>query len=112
LHKKSNHEGFTNLNKWIKSGYFPHVPPSLANELDPICTACAFAKARRQTHNAHVGHIAKGHTGPGQGVSSDGMEAGVPGRPFTTKGLPSTKRLQYVSFWIDHYSNFFMPLFI
>jgi hypothetical protein len=33
------------------------------------------------------------------------MEAGIPGRPFTTKGLPSMKRLRYVSFWIDHYSK-------
>lgn len=39
------------------------------------------------------------------------MEAGIPGRPFTTKGLPSTKRLQYVSFWIDHYSKFFYATF-
>jgi hypothetical protein len=111
LHEKSNHEGFTNLNKWINSGYFLHVPPSLADEPDPICTACAFAKARRQTHSAHVGHIAKGHTGPGQGVSSDGMEAGVPGCPFTTKGLPSTKRLRYVSFWVDHYSKYVYATF-
>jgi hypothetical protein len=106
LHEKSNHEGFTNLNKWIRAGYFPNVPSSLADEPNPICTACAFSKARRKPHKAHLGHIGKHHEGPGQGVSSDGMEAGVPGRPFTTKGLPSKKRLRYVSFWIDHYSKF------
>ena len=106
LHEKSNHEGFTNLNRWIKTGRFPNVPTTLADEPDPICTACAFAIARRQSHKAHVGHISKRHTGPGQGVSSDGMEAGVPGRPFTTKGLPSKKCLRYISFWIDHYSKY------
>jgi hypothetical protein len=43
---------------------------------------------------------------PGQGVSSDGLESGTPGRPFTTKGSPSKLRYNYVSFWVDHASTF------
>jgi hypothetical protein len=34
------------------------------------------------------------------------MEAGCPGRLLTTNRLPSTHRLKYCSFWIDHYSQF------
>jgi len=102
---------FTNLNKWIRAGHFPHVPSSLAVEPDPICTACAFSKARQKPHKAHIGHISKLHKAPSQGVSSDGMEAGVPGRPFPTEGLPSKKCLRYVSFWIDHYSKYVYAYF-
>jgi hypothetical protein len=105
LYEACAHEGFTNLNRWIKEGRFPHVDKSLALEPDPQCSICNFGKARRRSHKSHVGHISAEHKAPGAGVSSDGMEAGTPGRVFTTKGLASTKRYKYVSFWIDHFSS-------
>jgi hypothetical protein len=100
------HEGFQNLNSWIQNGLFPQVDPNLATEPDPMCAACAFGKARRLSHKTHTGQIAQGHTNPGDGVSSDGLESGTPGRPFTTKGSPSKTRYNYVSFWVDHASSF------
>jgi hypothetical protein len=106
LHESCAHEGFTNLNRWIREGRFPNVNPALAKEPDPLCSICSFSKARRRSHKSHVGHISTNHNSPGEGVSSDGMEAGTPGRVFTTKGSPTTKRYKYVSFWIDHYSSF------
>jgi hypothetical protein len=36
LHDLSTHEGFRNLNTWIKKGLFPGVDPKLALESDPI----------------------------------------------------------------------------
>jgi hypothetical protein len=106
LHEMCAHEGFVNLNCWIRAGYFPNVDPSFSSEPDPMCTACAFGKARRNTHKTHTGHISKGHASPGDGVSSDGIESGTPGRPFTTKGLASKTRYNYVSFWVDHVTAF------
>jgi len=106
LHEMCAHEGFKNLNSWIRAGYFPKVDPSLALEPDPMCAACAFGKARRTTHNTHTGHISHDHTMPGDGVSSDGLESGTPGRPFTTKGSASKTRYNYVSFWVDHATAF------
>jgi hypothetical protein len=111
LHECCAHEGFANLNSWIRQRKFPLIDPSLANEPDPLCTICQFGKARRKTHNAHNGHISSGHTVPGTGVSSDGMEAGLPGRIFSTKGLPSTKKYKFVSFWVDHMSKFVYATF-
>jgi hypothetical protein len=73
---------------------------------DPACSFCNFGKAQQKCHKTHTGHISEGHTKPGHGVSSDGLESGTPGRPFTTKGSPSNTRYNYVSFWVDHMSTF------
>jgi hypothetical protein len=43
---------------------------------------------------------------PGDGMSSDGMEAGYPSHPVTTRGSPTTKRYRYCLFWVDHFSQF------
>ncbi len=93
------------LNSWIRAGRLP-CSPSLASEPDPVCAACQFGKAHKRSHKSDTGHIAKHHLAPGEGVSSNGMEAGCPGRPMTTNGLPATRQYKYVSFWIDHYSQF------
>jgi len=71
-----------------------------------MCPSCTFSKARRLSHNSYTGHISKDHTILGEGVSSDGLESGTPGRPFTTKGSASKLRYQYVSFWVDHATSF------
>jgi hypothetical protein len=89
LHEICAHEGFQNLNSWIRKGHFPQVDTTLALEPDPMCVACAFGKAHRISHKTHMGHITQGHTTPGEGVSSDGLESGSPGRPFTSKGSAS-----------------------
>jgi hypothetical protein len=105
LHECCTHEGFDNLNRWIRDGRFPDVHPSLASVDDLQCITCNFGKARRKSHNSNIGHISAAHSHPGDGVSSDGMEASTPGRPFTTKGQPSNTRFKYASFWITHASS-------
>lgn len=82
------------------------MDPALSAEPDPACPACIFGKARHLCHKTHTGHISTQHTKPGQGVSSDGLESSTPGRPFTTKGSPSSRCYKYVSFWVDHMSPF------
>lgn len=106
LHEACAHEGFTNLNTWIKKGLFKNVPRELANEPDPPCKICNFGKARQLTHKSHVGHISAQHTKPGASISTDQMEPGPPGYPFTTKGSPSKLRYKYVNFWVDHHSSY------
>jgi hypothetical protein len=80
LHEACAHERFTNLNRWIREGRIPGISPALAAETDPVCTICNFGKARRKPHKSHTGHIKKDHKNPGDGVSSDQLEAGTPGR--------------------------------
>ncbi len=105
LHERCAHANWDQINTWIRSGNLP-CDPSLANVPDPVCATCQFGKAHKRTHKANTGGIDSAHSAPGHGVSSDGMEAGCPGRVFTTHGMPSTKRYRYCSFWIDHYSRF------
>jgi hypothetical protein len=105
LHECYAHAHWDQVNTWIRAGLLP-CDPSLASEPDPICAACQFGKAHKRSHKADTGHIARDHSAPGEGVSSDGMEAGCPGRPLTTKGLPTNRRYKYVTFWVDHYSQF------
>lgn len=106
LHAAQSDEGFKNLIQWIHQGHFPGIDRSLADIPDPACTFCNFGKAHCKCHKAHNGHISDGHTTPGQGFSSDGLESATPGRPFTTKGSPSKLRYDFVSFWVDHMSTF------
>ncbi len=105
LHEKCAHANWEQINKWIRDGCLP-CDTSLAKEPDLICATCQFGKAHRKTHKSNTGSISADHTKPGQGVSSDGMEAGTPGKVMTTHGLPSTKKYRYCSFWIDHFSRF------
>jgi len=70
LHEMCVHEGFQNLNQWIRQGRFPKVDPTLALEPDPMCPACAFAKAQLISHKTHTGQISKDHIHPGDGVRS------------------------------------------
>lgn len=105
LHERCAHAHFEQINSWIRSGCLP-CDPDLATEPDPLCATCQFGKAHKRSHKSNTGHIAKSAKAPGDGVSSDGMEAGTPGRLMTTSGLPSTKRYRYCSFWVDHFSQF------
>jgi hypothetical protein len=105
LHERCAHAHWDQINSWIRNGSLP-CDKSLASVPDPVCATCQFGKAHKRTHKTDTGHIGKHHQAPGDGVSSDGMEAGSPGRMLTTHGLPSTRRLKYCSFWVDYYSQF------
>jgi hypothetical protein len=110
LHERCNHINFETINRWIRKGV-PPIDKSVANSEDPICAACQIGKANKRAHKADVGSVTAKHTAPGQGVSVDLLEAGIPGRLPTTRGLPSPKRYRYVTLWVDHYSRYLYPTF-
>jgi hypothetical protein len=105
LHERCAHANWEQINAWIHAGSLPSGK-SLASEPDPVCAACQFGKAHKHSHKANTGHISTNHSAPGKCISSDGLEAGCPGRIMTTHGLPSSRRYKYVSFWLDHFSQF------
>jgi hypothetical protein len=105
MHERCAHAHWDQINSWIRAGLLP-CEPSLANEPDPVCATCQIGKMHRKTHKTNTGHIGSEHTAPGMGVSSDGMEAGIPGKIFSTHGTPTSKSYKYATFWIDHYSKF------
>jgi len=105
LHERCAPVGWEQLNAWIRQGLLP-CEPTIAREPDPVCAACQFGKAHKRPHLVDVGSISKNNTAPGEGVSTDGMEAGTPGRVFSASGLPSTKKYRYATFWVDHHSRY------
>jgi hypothetical protein len=109
LHERCNHVNFCRLNAWIWNGVLP-VDRSVGNAPDPICSACQYSKTNKKSHSDEQS-ITVSHTAPGQGVSMDLMEAGIPRRMPTTRGLPSPKRYKYVTLWVDHYSRYLYPKF-
>jgi hypothetical protein len=105
LHERCAHANWDQINTWIRSARLPGGS-SLASEPDLTCAACQFFKAHKRSHKSDTGHISANHLAPGDGVSSDGMEAGCPGRMMMTHGLPLSWRYKNVSFWKDHFSQF------
>jgi hypothetical protein len=87
------------------------VDKSVANAPDPICAACQYSKASQKPHCNDTGSITLHHTAPGQGVSVDLLEAGIPGKLPTTRGLSSPKQHKFVTLWVDHYSRYLYPSF-
>ena len=73
------------LTSWIHLGFLP-CDKSIALELYPVCATCQFGKYHRWSHRAAMGHIDNSHSGSGNSFSSDGMEAGYPGRPLSILG--------------------------
>jgi hypothetical protein len=79
MHERCNHAHWEQINTWIRSGLLP-CNPNLAAESDPVCVTCQFGKAHKRSHKSDTSHIAKHVMHPGDSVSLDGLEAGVPGR--------------------------------
>lgn len=89
LHERCAHVNWDQLNWWIRQGLLP-CEPSNASEPDSVCATCQFGKAHKRSHKADTSHIDHHRTSPGDGVSSDGMEAGCPliYNPTTTHITP------------------------
>ncbi len=94
------------LCSWKLQGHLPWITPTLPVEPDPICSVCNFGKAHRKPHKSHTGHMKQDHTNPGDGISSDQLDPGIPGRAFTTKGSPTNLCYKSVNFWVSHSSSF------
>jgi hypothetical protein len=84
LHERCTNADWDQISNWIRDGCLPCATP-LANEPDPICATYQFGEVRQKMHKSNTGRISVDHTKPShQGVSSDGREAGTPGKVTTT----------------------------
>lgn len=58
LHEMCAHEGFCNLNTWIRKGLFPGINPDLSQEPDPVCLFFCFWKGLPyQSQTPHRTHF-------------------------------------------------------
>jgi hypothetical protein len=90
LHERCAHTHWEQINSWIRAGALL-CDQGLASEPDPVCATYQFGKSHKQSHKSTSGHIAQHHTSNGDRVSSDGLEAGAPGKTVTTGGSPINK---------------------
>jgi hypothetical protein len=90
MHENCAHVNWDQVNAWIRVGSFPLtklLPLSLI-----LCALPVSLERSTGNHtNKNTGYIDLGCTAPGMGVSSDGMEAGIPGKVFSTHRTPTTK---------------------
>jgi hypothetical protein len=98
-----NHINFDQLTQWMRQGLIK-ADPATINCPNPVCAACHYGKARRCPHSSATGVIDKHHLAPGDGVSTDQLEARHPGIVPTNKGSPTSATYKYCNFWVDHFS--------
>ena len=84
------------------------IPRRLAKCAAPTCSACLFAKAQRKPWRSKT---AKNHElpeppqRPGQIVSVDQLKSPTPGLIGQMTGVLTTKRYNYATVFVDHYSR-------
>jgi len=83
------------------------LPARLAKCTLPFCSGCTYGKMTRcpWRTKAPYATVPKVATKPGQCVSVDQLDATVPGLIAQIKGIPTIKRYNYVTIFIDHYSK-------
>lgn len=107
LHTKYGHIPFARLREMAKQGIIPNY---LANTPTPACAACLYGRAtRRQLRfktplNKHKSTLHA--TKPGQRVSVDMLYSPSQGFIAQMPGILTTKRYNYATVYIDHYSGY------
>jgi hypothetical protein len=79
LHHHFGHHSFTDIQTWAQEGHF-NIPIKVSRCTIPTCLACEFGKATKQPHAAVTDQLGLESTEPGNFVSVDTMEAGIPGQ--------------------------------
>lgn len=105
-HHKYNHCSPTKIQAMARKG---ELPSYLAKCDVPVCSACQFGKATRRpwrNKNKKNSKKTRSVTRPGQVVSVDMMEAGVPGLIAQAAGFLTKKRYTVATVYVDQYSNF------
>ncbi|KAG7339612.1 reverse transcriptase RNA-dependent DNA polymerase [Nitzschia inconspicua] len=82
------------------------LPRNLASVEHPRCAACEMATAHRKPwRNRRAPSGLRKAKRPGQCVSIDQLKSPIPGLMGQIKGIPTTKRFNYATVFVDHYSD-------
>lgn len=103
-HYRLNHLSFTRIQEMAKQRL---LLTRLAKCTAPLCSGCTYGKMTRcpWRTKAPYSAVPKIATAPGQCVAVDQLDATVPGLTAQLKGIPATKRYNYTTIFIDHYSE-------
>jgi len=103
-HYRLNHLSFTKIQEMAKQRL---LPSRLAKCTVPLCSGCIYGKMTRRPWRTKAPYstVPKIATAPGQCVSVDQLDATVPGLIAQLKGIPTTRRYNYATVFVDHYSK-------
>ena len=101
LHHRFGHRSFQDIQTWARDGRFD-LPIEVSKCKIPTCLACKFGDAKKNPHNNGTTHsVGPENPSPGDFVSVDTMEAGIPGYISFTSGKPSKRRYTNSTVWVD-----------
>ncbi|KAG7363236.1 reverse transcriptase RNA-dependent DNA polymerase [Nitzschia inconspicua] len=102
-HHRLNHRSFSLLKSMANEG---KLPRHLASADHPRCAACEMATAHRKPwRNRRAPSGLRKAKQPGQCISVDQLKSPIPGLMGQMKGIPTTKRFNYATVSVDHYSD-------
>ncbi|KAG7349703.1 reverse transcriptase RNA-dependent DNA polymerase [Nitzschia inconspicua] len=102
-HHRLNHRSFSLLKSMANEG---KLPRHLASAAHPRCAACEMATAHRKPwRNRRAPSGLRKAKQPGQCISVDQLKSPIPGLMGQMKGIPTTKRFNYATVFVDHYSD-------
>jgi hypothetical protein len=100
LHHRFGHHSFQDIQTWAREGCF-NIPIDVSTCKIPTCLACKFGDAKKNPHNSGETHsVGPTNPKPGDFVSVDTMEAGIPGYIPFTSGKPSNRRYTNSTVWV------------
>jgi hypothetical protein len=104
LHHRFGHRSFQDIQAWSRAGRF-NIPIEVSTCKIPICLACKFGDAKKNPHNGATHSVGPANPNPGDFVSVDTLEAGIPGYIPFTNGKPSNRRYTNSTVWVDQASK-------
>jgi hypothetical protein len=106
IHYQLSHLPFSAIRLMAANG---HLPRKLIDCRVPKCAGCLFGKATKRPWRTKPSSTSKAKikltTEPGQCVSVDQLESPSPGLFAQLKGIPTTRRYQAATIFVDHYSR-------
>jgi hypothetical protein len=78
LHHRFAHRSFKDIQTWAREGRY-NIPIEVAKCEFPTCLACEFGNATKRPHAGATNTLGVTSPEPGDFVSVDTMEAGIPG---------------------------------
>jgi hypothetical protein len=104
VHHRMAHRSFADIQTWAREGRFK-LPIELSQCTIPVCLSCSFSTATKRPHAGATDSLGHESPEPGDFVSVDTMEAGIPGRMAFTNGRPSHRRYTNSTVWVDQSSK-------
>jgi hypothetical protein len=102
-HHRTGHVSMVKLQEMARQGM---IPKRLATCSVPICTACAYGKATKTPWRTKgKQNRTQTVTSPGQCVSIDQLVSPTPGYIAQLRGIPTRKRYQAATVFVDQYSG-------